>query len=55
MEADGNQEDDKGGAGSDGDSHADEDRVKKDAGFEEEALEEELLRVFFGGTVLVGR
>lgn len=45
VEGDGDEEDNERGAGADGEGHADEDAVEQDAGFEEEALEEEFLRV----------
>ena len=39
VKGDGDEEDDKTGAGRHGEGHANEYRVEEDAGFEEEALE----------------
>lgn len=49
VKADGDEEDDEGGAGRDAEGHADEDGVEEDAGFEEEALEEHLLLLLLAG------
>lgn len=45
VEGDGDEEDDEGGADGEGEGEPDEDGVEEDAGFEEEALQEEFLRV----------
>ena len=49
VEGDGDKEDDERRARGDADSHADEDGVEEDAGFEEEALEDLALLFFFWG------
>lgn len=43
MEGYGEEEDEEGAACCDGEGYADEDGVEKDAGFEQETLEEEVL------------
>jgi len=45
VEGDGDEENDELCACRDGDGHADEDAVEEDAGFEEQALQEESLRI----------
>ena len=54
VDGDGEEEDEEGGAGLDGEGHADEDAVEEDAGLEEEALEKEFLLLVRRGDVYVG-
>lgn len=49
VEGDGEKEDEEGWREGDGEGDADEDGVEEDAGFEEEALKEELLLDLVGG------